>query len=428
MAAPRRNLGRAAPWAVLAAALWLPASPAASQLADGRWLPPGSDLGAALSREPREVLRVVEAGGRAPFAVRLGRLAFRSPLVLGGKAGRLGLSCNTCHPNGAANRLFFVAGVSDRPGNVDVAHRFFDPKADDGRAVATNIPSLRGLRWQAPYGRDGRFPGIAQFTRNVIVNEFGGRVPHPAVLDALVAYQFEFDFPANPNLGPGGRLRGSVPAAARLGEARFADDCAGCHIPSAGFIDRLSHDVGTGELFDTPSLRGLTETAPYFHDGRAADLADVVDHFDRVQGLGYTKTARAELVAYLTVIGAGAGPDTPITAAGDIDRLVDFAGLAMVPLHDEDAALADLIVDLVRIEIGRVHERFPDAEHAAQQATLIAWSRQLAEVGKLAAAGAFPAARHALTGWQTTVAADRGLVESAARTSLYNPALLGARQ
>ena len=208
----------------------------------------------------------------------------------------------------------------------------------------------------------------------------------------------------------------------------FAEDCAGCHIPSAGFLDRLSHDVGTGEVLDTPSLRGLTETAPYFHDGRAADLASVVDHFDRVLGLGYTKTSRAELVAYLDVIGAGAGPDIPVTAAGDIDRLADFAALAMVPLHDEDAGLADLIVDLVRIEIGRLYERFPDAAHGAVQSTLIAWSQRLAEVGKLAGVGDFPAARRALGGWRITVAAERGLIESAARTSLYNPALLRARQ
>ena len=142
----------------------------------------------------------------------------------------------------------------------------------------------------------------------------------------------------------------------------------------------------------------------------------------------YTRSARADLVAYLNVVGAGAGPERPITATSEIDRLIDFGGLVMVPLNDEDRALADLIIDLVRLEIGRLFERFPDAGHARVRSTLIAWSRHLAEVGKLANAGQFPTARHVLTDWQTTIAKDRGRVEAAAATSLYNPAVLRDRR
>ena len=411
-------------FAIVVGAVWLAASPALGQLADSRWLPPGSDLGAALASEPREVLRVVAAGGQAPFAVRLGRLAFRSPLVLGGRGGRLGLSCNTCHTNGGANTRFFVADVSDRPGNVDLAHGFFNLLADDGQAAPVNIPSLRGIRWQAPYGRDGRFPGLAEFTRNVIVNEFGGASPAPVVLDALVAYQTELDFPPNPNLGPGGRLRTPVAPAAMRGQALFAADCAACHIPSAGFLDGRSHDVATGDMYDTPTLRGLADTAPYFHDGRAARLDDVVDHFDRVLSLGYGDAERADLGAYLAVVGAGAGARTPRTPTGDVARLLDFAALVMAPLHDEDADLADLIVDLTRIEIGRLFERFTRPEHAAVRAALVAWSRRLADIGVRARDGKFPMARAELAAWLKTVAAELSLLEAAAPTSLYNPEML----
>ena len=37
--------------------------------------------------------------------------------------------------------------------------------------------------------------------------------------------------------------------------------------------EKNSHDRGT--RFDTPSLRGLWLTQPYFHDGSAATLEDV---------------------------------------------------------------------------------------------------------------------------------------------------------
>ncbi|MCA9906885.1 MAG: c-type cytochrome, partial [Anaerolineae bacterium] len=65
----------------------------------------------------------------------------------------------------------------------------------------------------------------------------------------------------------------------RRGEQVFAEqDCAQCHSGSA-FTNGQLVDVGTsspaGELYDTPSLRWLWLSAPYFHDGRAATLGDV---------------------------------------------------------------------------------------------------------------------------------------------------------
>ncbi len=36
--------------------------------------------------------------------------------------------------------------------------------------------------------------------------------------------------------------------------------------------------------FKTPTLRNAAATAPYFHDGRAASLDDVIDHYDKLAG------------------------------------------------------------------------------------------------------------------------------------------------
>jgi YVTN family beta-propeller protein len=56
--------------------------------------------------------------------------------------------------------------------------------------------------------------------------------------------------------------------------------CVACHPPPL-YTDLQKHDVGTatlderiGPAFDTPTLRGLFDSAPYFHDGSAATLYD----------------------------------------------------------------------------------------------------------------------------------------------------------
>ena len=41
---------------------------------------------------------------------------------------------------------------------------------------------------------------------------------------------------------------------------------------------------------------------PYFHDGSAATLQDVVEHYDNDLGLGLTADEMADLVEYLSSI------------------------------------------------------------------------------------------------------------------------------
>jgi cytochrome c peroxidase len=117
-----------------------------------------------------------------------------------------------------------------------------------------------------------------------------------------------------------------------FGKAR----CFGCHAGSA-FSDDDFHNVqsvdatpvppilGRGGLTDretefgmlkVPTLRNLPLTAPYFHDGQASALLDVVEHYDRGGGraddhlalgnadrqllpLFLSATERADLVSFL---------------------------------------------------------------------------------------------------------------------------------
>ncbi|MCF8467179.1 MAG: hypothetical protein K9G33_07230 [Sneathiella sp.] len=123
-----------------------------------------------------------------------GRLLFRSPQILGGKAVRIGLSCNSCHTNGHVNSGFYIQGLSDRPGRVDVTHRFWQAGFDDGVDNPIDIPSLRGVSNTAPYGAVNIFPDLPAFTRHVISDEFAGPPPSQEQVEGLIAYMNALDF------------------------------------------------------------------------------------------------------------------------------------------------------------------------------------------------------------------------------------------
>src|SRR5205085_11819855 len=157
-------------------------------------------------RFPAKILRSEIAGGRQSFIVALGNTAFSSPLLYGEAARQAGLSCNSCHVNGHANPDFHIPGHSARKGGLDPTGSLFNPAAEDGVENHVDIPSLRGIRYLAPYGRDGRIASLREFTRNVIVGEFGGAEPTPLILDALVAYMEQFEFLPNPRIDQLGQL------------------------------------------------------------------------------------------------------------------------------------------------------------------------------------------------------------------------------
>jgi cytochrome c peroxidase len=290
------------------------------------WLPPDADLADQVPL-PRLMLNFESRGidEKKLFPVAYGDMLFDSPEIYGATARRLGITCAGCHNRGDINQRFFIPGLSARRGGVDVDSALFNPIANDHRFDPVDIPSLRGIRFTAPYGRDGRFPSLREVVRGVIVNEFGGPEPTPLMLDAMVAYLNEFDFLPAPNLRRDGRLKASAPAAARRGEVlfnrRFAGmggkSCAGCHMPNANFLDGRRHDIGSvapvsadarSGALDTPTLLGINYTAPYFHDGSLATLADVVGWFDKRFSLGLDRRQTDDLLAYLVAVGTGAEP------------------------------------------------------------------------------------------------------------------------
>ena len=329
-------------------------------------LPAKTELNEDALRRPREVFHS-EITGRRSELIKLGNLAFSSPSILGNVAQQAGISCETCHVNGAGNARLFVPKMSTRPGNFDTTGPLFNPKADNSVLDPVRIPSLRGARYLAPYGADGRMGSLRDFVRNVIVNEFAGAEPSPAILDAIVAYIQDIDFLPNQSLGPTGRLVGKISDAESRGEALFARpfphdpglSCAACHIPSAAFVDHQQHDVGSGGLFKTPTLRNADFNAPYFHDGRFDSYDQVVAHFDRVFELGLSAQDQKDLVAYLTAVGDAAMPYEQ--GAGTVLKEIDdFASLLATAIPAGDKETVALAVDTIGGELRELTEHYPD--------------------------------------------------------------------
>jgi len=66
-----------------------------------------------------------------------------------------------------------------------------------------------------------------------------------------------------------------------------------------GNVTGLWSDLGK---FKTPTLRALAARAPYFHNGIAATLGDVVHHYETHLGFIFTDEERADLVAFLNAL------------------------------------------------------------------------------------------------------------------------------
>src|SRR3954449_13026523 len=224
------------------------------------------------------------------------------------------------------------------PGRFD-AELFLDGKAfqPDGRSAATLLPPAFGLAgvdlhtyegwgsvtyWNAfvanleMHGKgnftDSRlsdpvqFPVAARAGFAKVRNEDDQITPK---LAALHAYQLSIPAPKAP--------AGSFDAdAAERGDALFEGKakCSGCHteplFTEPGWNMHAGSEIGIDEFqaqrapdkkYRTTPLKGLFAHAKggFFHDGRFATLADVVNHYDTFFKLGLTAQEKNDLVEYL---------------------------------------------------------------------------------------------------------------------------------
>lgn len=170
---------------------------------------------------------------------------------------------------------------------------------------------------------NGKADVLAQFDRVPDIED----EPDPATgrsdIDALADFQRLLAPPAPRALN----------AAATAGKALFGTvGCAVCHVPElktgphpvaalsektvALYSDLLLHDMGalgdgivqadaSGREFRTPPLWGARVSAPYLHDGRAANLDRAIRSHDgegavaRDRYIALTPTQRAQIVAFI---------------------------------------------------------------------------------------------------------------------------------
>jgi cytochrome c peroxidase len=443
-------IARAREWTAWAAAfatvLVLGAGPAGSAPITSKEaaLPVGTELNEEPLDQPTELFAFEIAAGKRSYLFNLGDMLFSSSAIFGGVGRNAGISCNTCHQGGAGNPKLFIPGLSSRPGTFDVTGALFNPKADNGVFDAVTPPSLRGAKYLAPYGHDGRFGSLRDFIRNVVVNEFAGPEPSSQVLDALVTYVNEIAFLPNPKLAAGGRLSAQASDAARRGEVLFNKpfrhdatmSCASCHQPSGIFVDHKVHDVGTGGWYKTPTLFNAKFNAPYFHDGRFDSFAQVVGYFDRHFDLGLTADQKADLVAYLDTVGDAAQPYTRNTVQAELDELEAFVSVLDTAIPARDREVIALTVDSVGNEWRELGESFATAKDTSISGGLSERLRArgavrglvlaLRRIAMAASADDFDQAARAYADYQQQVAAAAPDLKLAEPWSLFNPEVRAA--
>jgi mono/diheme cytochrome c family protein len=289
---------------------------------------------------------------RNPFSSRATKYLLRRGAVVGvrasvegGRITRIGITCALCHStvdnallpgvghrlDGWPNRDLEVGKVLAMlpiytPEQKAVLSTWpkgtYDPRFNfDGKSTPLVLPPAHGLAQveNETYTAEGP---ISYWNNYVAVTQMHGHgnfsdprlgvniVQEPDMvgpkLPALRAYQHSIPAPPTPGASYD---RG----AARSGKAVFDANCATCHV-NGNLTDNnrgTLHDASetgmdsayaartTQKRYRTTPLRGLWQHAPYFHDGRAKTLDDVVDHYVRTRNLQLSRGQRKDLIEYL---------------------------------------------------------------------------------------------------------------------------------
>jgi cytochrome c peroxidase len=219
----------------------------------------------------------------------------------------LGVACFDCHVNGHTTAQFHL-NPDTRP-----QHRRF----------RLDTTSLRGLFNQQIHGSKRSLRSVEDFTEfeqrtayfnGDQVHAFKkGAVPLDRIrVSHMAQLQNMIDFPPAPKLNVMGRLDASQATdSEKRGEAVFfgKGQCGSCH-PAPFYLDQQMHDLKlerfTAEPGDGPiktfTLRGIKDSPPYLHDGRAFTLEDTVEFFNLVLGVRLTREEKKDLVAFLRVL------------------------------------------------------------------------------------------------------------------------------
>jgi cytochrome c peroxidase len=275
--------------------------------------------------------------------VELGKkLFFDTRLSKNGK-----MSCETCHQpdkgwtDGKVLSTKFDGSMNTRHTPTLYNVGYYKQWYWDGRAA-----TLEGQVTAAWKGQMGGDPDAAAMTLNGIAGYksefqkvFNGPATGANIAQAIAAYVRTIKSENSPWDKYQAGDKSAVSEDAVKGFTVFSDsdkaNCTLCHLPPL-FTDTLFHNVGVGYdkpmpdlgrgkiladakdpnaeamqgAFKTPTLRSITESGPYFHDGRAATVEEAVDfmlkggtknpHLDeKLQARKISPEERAQLMAFL---------------------------------------------------------------------------------------------------------------------------------
>jgi mono/diheme cytochrome c family protein len=264
---------------------------------------------------------------------------------------RVGITCALCHSSvdnsvmpGIGHRVDGAPNLDLDPGKIialspaitaEQAAVYnswgkgkYDPRYNiDGMNFPVEIPPAYGLK-ESPHATFSGDGDIRYWNNYVAVTQMGGQGTFvddrigvnktlPAgtpdlvkpKLDGLRAYQFSLPVPDSMPILEPTVVTGDV----NRGKTVFDQRCASCHQGDERTQDTLHAPADTGmdatyanrsasKMYRTTPLRGLAQHPPYFHDGSAATLPAVVDHYDQSLGLGLSAADKADLVTYLKSI------------------------------------------------------------------------------------------------------------------------------
>jgi cytochrome c5 len=265
-----------------------------------------------------------------------------------GNISRIGITCALCHSNvdnafvhGIGHRLdgwpnpdlnvgAIIAMSPALPEDKKAVYRSwgpgkYDPRFNiDGKNTPLVLPPAYGLAGVTNETYTAEGP-ISYWNAYVAVTQMGGQgdfsdprigvdVHHTpdlvtGKLPALRAYQHSLPTP---------RLRTSAydTVAAARGQVLFDGNCSSCHVggngtdnnagvlhaPEETGMDAAYAQRTANKQYRTTPLRGLYQHPPYFHDGSAKTLPDVVRHYNAQRQLRLSAAQQRDLAEYLKTL------------------------------------------------------------------------------------------------------------------------------
>lgn len=254
------------------------------------------------------------------------------------------VSCASCHnpKAGFADARAFSVGVEGRTGARNAPTVLTAKHSPmlfwDGRAESLEAQALGPI--VNPVEMDQDLAALEQELAAVPVYQrlfqaaYGEQPTRRGVARALAAFERALEVGDSPYDRWLAGDDAALSDAAKRGQEIFSvrAHCGDCH-KGANLMDGEFHNLGWGlerpepdlgrfvvtqdpfdwGAFKTPTLRNVAETGPYFHDGRAATLEEVVEFYDqggrpnqnldeKMRPIGLTAEEKADLVAFLKAL------------------------------------------------------------------------------------------------------------------------------